>query len=96
MTATANKAHDKVRWLGLAASPTFALMALIGTVDAPSLGLCTAGTRMLPIDGMTAMYVLMSLFHLPPWLELAGHDCPAEENDDATPDSIPRRMAERT
>lgn len=71
MTATTNKAHDKVRWLGLAASPTFALMALIATVDARPLGLCAAGTRMLPIDSMTAMYVLMSLFHLPRWLDLA-------------------------
>lgn len=97
VTAAANKAHDKARWLGLAASPTFALMALIAAVDAPPLALCAAGIRMLPIDGMTAMYVLMSLFHLPSWLKfLAAADHPAEENDDATPGSIPRRMADRT
>jgi hypothetical protein len=27
---------------------------------------------MLPTDGMTAMYLLMSLFHLSPWLKLAS------------------------
>jgi len=72
MTAATNKRRDKTRWLSLAASPTFALMALITTTDAPPLALCAAGARMLPVDGMTAMYVLMSLFHLPPWLKLAG------------------------
>lgn len=72
MTAAVNKAPDKTRWLGLAASPTFALMALIATADASPMALCGAGARVLPIDGMTAMYILMSLFHLPPWLKLAG------------------------
>lgn len=70
--AAADKIRNKARWLGLAASPTFALMALIAAVDAPPLALCAAGIRMLPIDGMTAMYGLMSLFHLSPWLKLAG------------------------
>lgn len=80
MTAIADKARDKTggatgdrtRWLGLAAAPTFALMALIAATDAPPLALCAAGASVLPVDGMTAMYVLMSLFHLPPWLKLAG------------------------
>jgi hypothetical protein len=26
----------------------------------------------LPIDGMAWMYLLMSIFHLPPWLKLAS------------------------
>ncbi|QZP09745.1 hypothetical protein K5X80_03890 [Caenibius sp. WL] len=72
MTGIANKAHDKAHWLGLAASPTFALMALIATIDAPPPALCAASARLLPIDGMIVMYVLMSLFHLPPWLKLTG------------------------
>lgn len=72
MTGIANKAHDKARWLGLAASPTFALMALIATLDTPQPALCAASGRMLSIDGMIVMYVLMSLFHLPPWLKLTG------------------------
>ena len=72
MAVAADKAQDKARWLGLAASPTFALMALIAAADAPPLALCAAGVRILPVDGMTAMYALMSLFHLPPWLKLVG------------------------
>lgn len=61
-------------WVALAASPTFALMAWIAANDAPPITLCSSGSSILPIDGMTAMYLLMSLFHLSPWLKLAsGH-----------------------
>jgi hypothetical protein len=56
--------------LALAAAPTFALMAL-ATGSSPAMALCAPGAGVLPIDGMTAMYLLMSLFHLPPWLKLA-------------------------
>ena len=56
--------------LALAAAPTFALMA-IATGNSPPMALCAPGAGFLPIDGMTAMYLLMSLFHLPPWLRLA-------------------------
>jgi hypothetical protein len=59
-------------WLGLAASPTFALMAWMATNDAAPVAFCSSGSRMLPTDGMTAMYLLMSLFHLSPWLNLAS------------------------
>ena len=59
-------------WLGLAASPTFALMAWIVASDAPPMALCSSGLSILPIGGMTAMYLLMSLFHLSPWLKLAS------------------------
>jgi hypothetical protein len=38
----------------------------------PPTALCSSGSSILPIDGMTAMYVLMSLFHLSPWLKLAS------------------------
>ena len=58
-------------WLYLAAAPTFAMMALLtgvlggGPVDA----LCSvAGAS--PLSGMVPMYLLMSAFHLPPWLRL--------------------------
>lgn len=70
MTVIAGKTTDLARGLGLAAAPTFAVMALIAASDAPPLALCTAGVTILPVDGMTAMYLLMSLFHLPPWLKL--------------------------
>jgi hypothetical protein len=59
-------------WLALAASPTFALMAWIAASDTSPMTLCTSDPRILPIDGMTVMYLLMSLFHLAPWLKLAS------------------------
>ncbi|HVY14905.1 MAG TPA: hypothetical protein VHB27_06745 [Rhodopila sp.] len=58
------------RWLTLAASPTFAVMAWIAAKDASPMPFCASGSS-LPIDGMAAMYALMSFFHLPPWLKLA-------------------------
>lgn len=58
--------------LAFAASPTFALMAWVGASDAAPMALCSSSV--LPMEGMTAMYLLMSLFHLSPWLKLAsGH-----------------------
>ncbi|WP_157018100.1 hypothetical protein [Mesorhizobium xinjiangense] len=65
-------APGMARWLGLAAAPTFGLMAWIVAVDAPRGAICSAMPDMLPIGGMAWMYLLMSLFHLPPWLKLAS------------------------
>ena len=66
--ATAIGAAD---FLYLAAAPIFAMMALLtgvlggGPVDA----LCSvAGAS--PLSGMVPMYLLMSAFHLAPWLKL--------------------------
>src|SRR5207247_5749268 len=66
--AAASGAAD---FLYLAAAPTFAIMALLtgvlggGAADA----LCSiAGAS--PLDGMVPMYLLMSAFHLAPWLKL--------------------------
>jgi hypothetical protein len=64
-------ARGIAKWLCLAASPTFALMAWIAAHGAPPMVVCSSGPGMLPIDGMPAMYFLMSLFHLSPWLKLA-------------------------
>jgi hypothetical protein len=58
--------------LAFAASPTFGLMALLAIVlpnGNPAEMLCSAG-RLLPLDGMAVMYLLMSAFHLAPWLKL--------------------------
>ena len=56
------------RWLSLAAAPTFALMALLTSLDAsPIAKLCGASG---PFAGMLPMYLLMSAFHAPPWLKL--------------------------
>jgi hypothetical protein len=70
--ATAGQPRGATRWLALAASPTFALMAWISANDPPSMAFCSSGSDFLPLDGMTVMYLLMSLFHLSPWLKLAS------------------------
>ena len=58
--------------LSLAAAPTFAIMALLtGVLDGnQSNMLCSAGEVMSPLGGMVPMYLLMSAFHLAPWLKL--------------------------
>jgi hypothetical protein len=70
--AGAWRARGATGWIGLAASPTFALMAWIEATDAPRLALCSSASGMLPIDGMAWMYLLMSFFHVSPWLKLAS------------------------
>lgn len=70
------KTRTAAAWLSLAAAPTFALMAFIAASDTPLAGLCAPGPWFLPVDGMTAMYLLMSLFHLPPWLGFARRRAP--------------------
>lgn len=59
-------------FLYLAAAPTFVFMALLtavlggGSRDA----LCSSAS---PLSGMVPMYLLMSVFHLAPWLKLISH-----------------------
>jgi hypothetical protein len=54
--------------LSLAAAPTFAIMALLTAVgDGPLDVLCSTAS---PLNEMALMYVLMSVFHLAPWLKL--------------------------
>jgi hypothetical protein len=61
-------------WLCLAAAPTFAIMALLTGV--PGSGqttmVCATAPDASPLSGMAAMYLLMSAFHLAPWLKLCG------------------------
>jgi hypothetical protein len=60
-------------WLGLAAAPTFAVMALLSCVaggDADMM--CSAAHGASPLNGMVPMYVLMSVFHAAPWLKLVS------------------------
>lgn len=59
-------------WLGLAAAPVFAIMALITGVwdgSQPDM-LCSAMHGGSVLSGMVPMYLLMSLFHAAPWLKL--------------------------
>src|SRR5262249_1582493 len=56
---------------GLAATPTFATMALLTAVlgaDAQNMVCAAQGSSLL--SGMSAMYVLMAAFHSTPWLKL--------------------------
>jgi hypothetical protein len=70
-TANTEQTRNAAGWLGLAATPTFALMAWIsGTDVGAAMGSSAHGA--LPLGGMAWMYLLMSLFYLPPWLKLAS------------------------
>jgi hypothetical protein len=56
----------------LAAAPTFAVMALLSCLPGgnPYEPVCSVMRHAAPMTGMTWMYLLMSAFHLPPWLKL--------------------------
>lgn len=61
-------------WLSLGAAPTFALMAVLTIVadhGAPEM-LCSTMPHASALDGMVPMYVLMSVFHVAPWLKLVA------------------------
>ena len=60
------------RWLSLAAAPTFAMMALLTGIHGAGMPemLCSAAQDASPLSGMVPMYLLMSAFHLSPWLRL--------------------------
>jgi hypothetical protein len=55
--------------LALAASPTFAIMALLTGVSGGDM-VCAAVPDAFPLSGMATMYLLMSAFHSAPWLKL--------------------------
>ena len=61
-------------WIGLAAAPTFALMALL--TASPGVGpdgmVCSAGHSGFLLSGMVPMYLLMSAFHTAPWLKMVS------------------------
>ena len=80
--AAANASHDRreavaashlTRWLGLAATPTFAVMALLTAMlgSGPADMLCSGGHG-ITLGGMVPMYLLMSAFHAAAWLRLVS------------------------
>ena len=81
-------ASDPARWLGLAAAPTFAFMALWSAFfGGQSDLLCLTMQDSSPISGMTFMYLLMSASHAAPWLGLISgrqSGCLSSGSQDAT------------
>jgi len=58
-------------WLGRAAAPTFAVMALLTCMSGGDADMmCSAAHGVPPLSGMVPMYLLMSAFHSAPWLKL--------------------------
>jgi len=79
--ATGGESHDAggataalgiAKWLSLAAAPTFAIMALLTAAFGGSDMACMAAPDASPLAGMIPMYLLMSAFHLAPWLKLVA------------------------
>ena len=60
--------------LALAAAPTFVGMALWSAVaDGPAEMMCSGAGSVLSLNVMAAMYALMSVFHVSPWLTLLSN-----------------------
>ena len=69
-SSSGSAARVAADWLCLAATPIFALMALLTALGGQPDMLCAAMQRASPLGGMVPMYLLMSAFHLAPWLRL--------------------------
>ena len=67
--ATGNLAGVAAGGLCFAASPVFAAMAAFSATSL-SFTICSPVSAPWSIDRMALMYLLMSVFHLSPWLKL--------------------------
>ena len=69
----ASAALGIAKWLSLAATPTFAIMALLtGVLPGGPADMLCLGRHGSPLSGMVPMYLLMSAFHSAPWLKLVS------------------------
>ena len=60
-----------INGLYLAATPTFAIMALLSSMSTESADMmCSTAHGAWQLGGMVPMYALMSAFHSAPWLKL--------------------------
>lgn len=80
-------ATDLAGWLGMGATPTFVVMAWMSAASPAGMAMCSTATPGLPINDMALMYLLMSFFHLGPWLKLLSHRLTTEGT--AAPQSQP-------
>jgi len=64
--------RSAAEWVHLTAAPTFAVMALVTATlgGGASDMLCMTAPAASPLNGMALMYLLMSAFHVSPWLKL--------------------------
>ncbi|MGJ5150469.1 hypothetical protein [Bradyrhizobium sp. HKCCYLR1023] len=69
---------DLAEALRFAAAPTFALMAVLNAMarDDRADMICSAMPAGAPLGDMTVMYLLMSAFHLVPWLKRMRRSLP--------------------
>jgi hypothetical protein len=67
----ASVARVAADWLGLAAAPAFATMALVTAgLGGGMEPLCSVTQQGSLLSGMVPMYLMMSAFHTAPWLRL--------------------------
>lgn len=60
---------EAASWLGLAAAPTFAIMALGAALSSGQATMLNMGMpHASSLSGAVLMYTLMSIFHTGPWL----------------------------
>ena len=66
-------------WLGLAAAPCFAGMAVVTAIQTgETLPFCSGTAGAGAFGGMVPMYGLMAIFHLKPWIMLMAKHSPPE------------------
>jgi hypothetical protein len=77
-------ASGAARWLDLVAAPTFAIMALWTDLfgSQPDMP-CTVMQSSSPMNDMTLMYLLMSVFHVTAWLRLISGRRSSRSSDPA-------------